>query len=313
MTPPLTLVLLAAGRSTRYGKPKQVAPLGPTGASLTVYTIVDALRAGFTRVVLVTNRALHPLLEAHVREQLGGDAPVDWALQELDAIPAPLAHLAATRSKPWGTAQAILAAAPRVDGPFAVANADDWYGPEAFEALAERLLELQKPPGTGSECLGLTVGYPMEVTLSPFGGVSRGWLIADEGGRVERVVELREVRRAGFDLMVGVDPEGRPAQVASGTPASMNLWGFHPCIFELLEEAFEEFLETEGADGFSEFALSNAVDIFLAAGTLRLSLLPAGQRWFGVTHPGDTEAVSARLEALHEEGTYSIPLVNSPG
>lgn len=312
MTPPLTLVLLAAGRSIRYGRPKQLAPLGPTGASLTVYTVVDALRAGFGKVVIVTNRAVRPLLEEHIREQLGEGIPLEWAHQRLDDVPAPLAHLAATRSKPWGTAHAILAAAPLVDGPFAVANADDWYGPEAFGELSRRLAELQAR-SSEEGCPGFTVGYPMEVTLSPFGGVSRGWIKADPRGRVESVVELREVRRAGLELMVGVDPEGRPAQVEAGTPASMNLWGFRPCVFELLDDAFYEFLETEGADGFSEFALSNAVDIFLEAGSLQLTLLPAGRRWFGVTHPGDTESVATRLEALHAEGTYSIPLVKTLG
>jgi dTDP-glucose pyrophosphorylase len=237
------------------------------------YTLVDGLRSGFERVVVVTNRSLRPALEDHLARQLSRDLPVQWCYQELDDLPEDLVHLAASRRKPWGTGQAVLAAANRLEGAFAVANADDWYGPE--------------------------------------GGVSRGWIEADDEGRVRRVVELFEVRRGGREGMLGVDPEGKQVSVPPGTPASMNLWGFRPCILPLLREGFRSFLLERGSDDATEYALSTAVDQLLDQGTLSLHLLPEGRRWFGVTHPQDTESVRSRLEALHGDGTYSTPLKDS--
>jgi hypothetical protein len=304
-----SLVLLAAGRSTRYGTPKQLAPLGPDGESLTAYLVVDALRAGFGRIVVVTSRELQPRLEAHLQAVLGEGLPVDWAIQELEMLPDELRHLGGDRAKPWGTAQAILAAAPLLRGAFGVANADDWYGPEAVRALASALSSMGEgtPSASGSRpdpCPAVAVGYPMRVTLSPSGGVSRGWITADTAGRIRRVLELRDVRSAGQGRILGVDPEGLPVAVPPDTPASMNLWGFHPCLLSLLQEAFRVFLLESGADLVSEFALSTAVDRLLEAEALDLRLIPEGRRWFGVTHPGDADTVARKLEALHADGTY---------
>lgn len=337
------LVLLAAGRSTRYGAPKQVAPLGPGGASLTAYTVLDALRAGFAEVVVVTDRNLQPGIRAHLAQTLGGELPLRWAFQAPDDVPPGLAHLAAGRRKPWGTAQAVLAAGPHLPTPFGVANADDWYGPEALAELARVLSSFEDFPTTPSlrapeaseapeavhtegrrtgdsgggdasrVCPAVAVGYPMEATLSPSGGVSRGWIKADAEGRVQRVLELREVRAGSGGRMLGVDPDGHPVVVPPGTPASMNLWGFHPCLLPRLDEVFHSFLLEMGADGTSEFALSNAVDQLLEEGFLQLRLIPGGKRWFGVTHPGDAESVSRRLEALHQDGTYATPLSRTLG
>jgi hypothetical protein len=270
------------------------------------YTLVDGLRSGFERVVVVTNRSLRPALEDHLARQLSRDLPVQWCYQELDDLPEDLVHLAASRRKPWGTGQAVLAAANRLEGVFAVANADDWYGPEALAPLARWLMNEDRDP-----CSAATVGYPMEATLSPNGGVSRGWIEADDEGRVRRVVELFEVRRGGREGMLGVDPEGKQVSVPPGTPASMNLWGFRPCILPLLREGFRSFLLERGSDDATEYALSTAVDQLLDQGTLSLHLLPEGRRWFGVTHPQDTESVRSRLEALHGDGTYSTPLKDS--
>ncbi|UCC26643.1 MAG: NTP transferase domain-containing protein [Gemmatimonadales bacterium] len=306
MTDLPVLVLLAAGRSTRYGQPKQLAPLGPGGASLMAYTLVDGFRSGFGRAVVITSRDLRPRLEAHLASKLGANLPIDWCHQDLDDLPDDLSHLASRRRKPWGTGHAVLSAADQLSAPFAVANADDWYGPEAWAALARWL---QRPPPEG--CSAATVGYPMEATLSPSGGVSRGLIEADPSGQVRRVVELMEVRRGGAGGMLGIDPEGRQIRVPAGTPASMNLWGFHPCVLPLLREGFRSFLTERGSDDSTEYALSTAVDRLLEDGALSLHLLSHGRRWFGVTHMQDTEGVQARLEALHREGTYSTPLKDS--
>ncbi|MDT8340811.1 MAG: NTP transferase domain-containing protein [Longimicrobiales bacterium] len=334
-----TLVLLAAGRSTRFGAPKQLAPLGPGGASLLAYTVVDALRAGFGSVVAVTTRSLLGPLQDHLAQHLGGGVPVQWACQRLDDLPPALCNLAATRSRPWGTAHALLAAEPHVADAFGVANADDWYGPDALAALARTLSGPSGPaapvegagrlgppertqdspgrrdsdaraPETSGEypCAAVVVGYPMEGTLSPGGGVSRGWIRTGPGDAVVRVVELREVRRGTEGRLLGVDPEGRPVSVPPGSAASMNLWGFQRCLLAELRQAFHTFLVERGADAAAEFALSQAVDQLLEEGRLRLRLLPANSPWFGVTHPGDADPVRQRLEGLHRDGTYATPL-----
>jgi hypothetical protein len=160
-------------------------------------------------------------------------------------------------------------------------------------------------------CPAVAVGYPMEATLSPSGGVSRGWITADSAAVIRRVVELRDVRSGAGGRILGVDPEGHPVSVPAGTPASMNLWGFHPCMLGLLRVAFHAFLLESGADGTGEFALSTAVDRLLDEDRLTLRLMDAGRRWFGVTHPGDADWVSRSLEALHRDGTYSTPLAGS--
>lgn len=315
----LSFLILAAGKSTRYGRPKQIDPLGPTGASIMAYTVVDALRAGFQRVILVTSTELKPQLDAHLRDTVGRDLPITWVIQRREQLPTGLRHLATSRRRPWGTGQAVLAAAPHLDTPFAVANADDWYGPGALEALARVLGELPEPgeeaPGDPQEprCAGVAVGYPMEATLSRYGGVSRGWIQTGPGRRIARVLELEQVRRSAGRGMVGFDPEGATVPVPPGAPASMNLWGFQPCILPLLEEGFREFLLEFGGDSSREYPLSTAVDGLLHEGRLALWLVPDGRRWFGVTYPDDADAVSGELERLHREGVYTSPLSASLG
>ncbi|MEJ2539654.1 MAG: NTP transferase domain-containing protein [Gemmatimonadota bacterium] len=301
------LILLAAGRSTRFGRPKQLEPLGPGGASLTVYTVADALRAGFGSVVVVTRPELRSRLADHLGDQLGPDLPVTWVLQDVTDLPQEHGHLAAAREKPWGTAHAILACRRQLDGAFGIANADDWYGPEALRALATALARLPAPP----PCPGVLVGYPMGATLPPDGsGVSRG-LVQTRGDEVQRVVELREVAPAGVEEdgsptpeLSGRDPRGRIVSVSRSDRASMNLWGFGICALPLLEQGFSRFLTRYGTEPGAEFALSTAVDGLLEDGSMTLRLLPGGRRWFGVTHPGDVDWVRERLRALHADGTY---------
>lgn len=308
-----TLLILAAGRSTRYGRPKQLDPLGPTGASLMAYTVVDALRAGFARLVIVTASALRTDLDQHLRDTVGRDLPITWVYQRIDDLPSRLVHLATSRRKPWGTGQAVVAADGALDGPFAVANADDWYGPAALEALAGALRAMPGDLNGDERCPGVAIGYPMETTLSRYGGVSRGWIQLEDGDRIRHVLELTQVRASAGTGMVGFDPEGASVPIPRGAPASMNLWGFHPCVLPLLDQAFEDFLLEYGGDSSREFPLSTAVDRLLESGDLELRMIPAGRRWFGVTHPDDAERVSVELEALHKKGLYANPLGKTLG
>lgn len=290
------LVLLAAGLSRRYGSPKQLDPVGPGGAALPAYTVADALAAGFAEVVVVTRPELQGLISNHLRQVLGPGAPIRWALQRLDDLP-PAYAVPSGRLRPWGTGHAVLAAAPAVAGQaFGVANADDWYGPEALMALAQFL----RDAGPGQACL---VGYPLSVTLSPHGGVSRG-RIRHDGSRVTDVEECTDVARTAEGELQGRDPSGRQVILDPQEPVSMNLWGLPPDAPALLATAFRAFLQSgPGAD--AEFLLSQALGALAGSGALSLRLLPAGRRWFGVTHPEDRPEVVAQLAALHDDGTYA--------
>ncbi|HSM06653.1 MAG TPA: NTP transferase domain-containing protein [Longimicrobiales bacterium] len=298
------LVLLAAGRSSRYGRPKQLDPLGPGGASLTAYTVLDALRAGFGSVVLVVRPDLEGSLSAHLSEQLGPDLPLAWVHQELGDLPEGFGDLVPGRKKPWGTAQAVLAARKRLHGPFGVANADDWYGPEALSALRSALADLPPEP----PCPAVLVGFPMRATLPPSGdGVSRG-RVEVAGGEVRTVVELHQVATRPDGRLSGRTGAGDEVAVAADDWASMNLWGFGRCGIDVLADGFTDFLEAEGADPGAEYALSTAVGDLLARDAMSLRLVPEGRRWFGVTHPGDAPWVRERLQELHDDGTYGPSL-----
>lgn len=294
---PLRLVLLAAGASTRYGRPKQLDPLGPGGAALPAYTLVDALAAGFGEVVVVTSPHLHAPLAGHVARVAGPDLPLSWVHQRVDP----------GRDRPWGTGHAVLEAASAVaGGPFGVANADDWYGPEALRALAAFLHSARAGGSTPEGCL---VTYPLAATLSPHGGVSRA-RVQHRDGLVTAVEEITEVEAgsgaATESAITGLDATGHRVRLDARAQVSMNLWGLPAEAPALLRPTFDAFLRATDAptDPPAEFRLSDALGELVAAGALTVHLVPAGRRWFGVTHPGDRAHVRARLAALHDEGAY---------
>jgi dTDP-glucose pyrophosphorylase len=287
----LSLVVLAAGMSSRYGRPKQLEPVGPSGETLLDYDLFDALRAGFGPVVLVIRRELEADVRAHVADRWA-DVDVRYAFQEIDP----------NRRKPWGTAHAVLAASRVVDAPFAACNADDFYGANAFAALAAHLSAGRGPS---------LVAYRMGDTLSPHGGVSRAVCETDGSGALQALTELREVRAAD-GVARGVDPAGRPREVALEVPVSMNLWGFSAAIVPLLDEGFARFAERHRADQDAEYPLSTAVHDLVTAGRTGVAVLRAGEGWMGITHPGDREPVAARLRTLVGEHRYPSPL-SPPG
>ena len=293
---PPRLVLLAAGASRRFGRPKQLEPVGPGGATLPAYAIVDALAAGFARVVVVTSPELAAPLGAGLRQLVGVDAPLEIAVQRSE------------RARPWGTAHAVLAATEALDGrPFGVANGDDWYGPEAFRALHRFL----SGAGPGEACL---VGYPAEATLSEHGGVSRGRVLADDGGRVISVEECHDVHRDAEGRLTGRNATGDAVEFAPDDPVSMNLWGFPASALDLLAARFERFRESPaGRAPDAEFLLSDEVGALARAGAVSLTLVPGGRRWFGLTHAGDVEHVRARLAELHAAGCYRWNTFLEPG
>jgi hypothetical protein len=294
-------VILAAGVGSRYGGPKQIEPLGPAGATLLDYSIYDAVRAGFETVVLVIREDLEAAVRATigVRWGKGGGVPLCYARQRLDDLPAGL-PLPPARTKPWGTGHAVLAAASEVSGPFAVVNADDFYGRDAFLRTAAFLAagHAGESPGTFAN-----IAYPLRDTLSAAGGVNRAVCRADEGGWLETVEEVVDIRRLGEGAYEGSDPRGRPVRLAADALVSMNLWAFTPAVFAALRRGFAEFLRQDTAGG-SEFLISHGIRDAVRRGEARVRLLGTHSRWLGVTYPDDRPRVEAALRQLVAAGEY---------
>jgi hypothetical protein len=290
----ITLVILAAGRGSRYGGLKQLEPIGPRGATLMDYTIHDAVRAGVDRVVLVVPPGLSPVFLSHLGEQFGRKVDVHCIAQTIEAVPHGF-PIPPERAKPWGTAHAVLITTPLVDGPFLVANADDFYGASSYALLCEHL--------RGRPDVGAVVGYPLHATLSPYGGVSRGICEPDANGFVARVREVRHIR-AVQGVLEGRTEVGDRLTFHGDEIVSMNLWGFGSAILPTLESEFARFLETDGADPGAEFLLPAVANRHIAAGSLRLTVLLSDAAWFGMTFPEDTPRVRRQIAELVSTGHY---------
>ena len=294
----MTLLVLAAGVGSRYGGLKQLEPVGPGGATLMDYTIFDAVRAGFQQVVIVVSRET----EAEIRKHMDGGAArrteVLYARQELEALPD---GFTATedRSKPWGTGQAVLMAAPILDGPFVVANADDHYGREAIAALADFLAQ---PTPISGPVQWAMVSYRLADTLPPSGSVSRALCLQDKDGWLTGLQEILAIQRNG-DVARWVDAGGVGHITPLSTLVSMNLWGFTPDLLGHLEDAFKEFLAAEPGPK-DEFYLPVAVAEAVKAGTAKVKVLPEGGRWCGMTSLKDRETTATALRELVGQGVY---------
>jgi hypothetical protein len=312
-TPPLTkpaLVVLAAGMGSRFGGLKQIEPVGAHGEIVLDYAVHDALRAGFGRLVFVIRREIEADFRAVVEPRLAGRVPIDYVFQSIDDLPPPWT-VPPGRAKPWGTGHAVRACRDAIRGPFAVINADDIYGPPAFEILAGALAALETAAGEigSGEVESGTVGnrhvlvaFDLGRTLSPHGGVSRGVCAVDADGKLTGVVERSgiEAHAAGARY-----PEnGGWRTLAADTPVSMNMWGFSPHLFEHLDQAFERFLRESGDDPAAEFQLPTVIDELVRGGTAEVHVLRTTAAWLGVTHPADRAAVAAGLRELVDAGLY---------
>jgi len=294
----LTLLVLAAGLSTRYGELKQLVPVGPSGEALMDYGIYDAVRAGFNKVVLVTRRELEGALREHVERVFGDAIEVAVAYQELDALPEGFA-LVSGRHKPWGTGHAVLAAAAEVNEPFVAINADDFYGADAFAALGDFLREAAGSEGNEFAA----AGYSILDTLSPHGGVSRAVCEVDTDGYLVRVTEVKKIAEAD-GVLAGVTVEGERYVLSGDETISMNIWAATSSAFPLLHEQFARFLEEHGADADAEFLLSTAVNDLIASGGVRVKVIPTGGPWLGITYQEDRPYVEGKLRELVEAGHY---------
>lgn len=286
-----SLVILAAGLSSRFGAPKQLEAVGPGGALLFEYSIHDALGAGIGRVVLVVSPGVEDALRHHLEPRYPG-IDIRFAIQEA-------ARRSDGSTKPWGTGHAVLAATSVLDGPFVVANADDYYGPAGYRALAGLL----GAPAPGPVPHWGMVGYPLSATLSPHGGVSRAICEVDEDFRVTRTIEILDVRDTP-DGIRGRTLDGGVATLTGAEWVSMSLWGFTPEALPLLQTRFDAFLAERAGELGAEFLLTAAVDDILAQNQATLRLFPSPDPWFGMTHPADRDAVRGRIGELVERGLY---------
>ena len=296
------LVIMAAGLGSRYGGNKQVDGVGPRGEMLMEYSIYDAVRAGFTKVVFIIKPDMRELMDRlwgdrTLITKTGEPLEVCYAMQDFTSIP-DYYTIPAGRTKPFGTAHAVLCARPYLSEPFCVINADDYYGVSAYETILQKLLTL-KPTGEGA-----MVGYRLKNTVSDNGTVSRGVCQLDSGS-------LRKVKET---LKIKKYPDGRitdtenPAQEVPLDPesvVSMNFWGFTPWIFEEMEAYFHTFLrELAPEEQKAECLLPVLVDRLITAGRLDVAVLQTDAVWFGVTYQEDRPVVEQALKALHENGTY---------
>ena len=298
-----TLVVLAAGMGSRYGGLKQVDPVGPSGETILDYSVFDAVRAGFGKVVFVIRRDFEAEFKEKVGSKYGGIVPVDYAFQDIADLPAPY-KVPEGRSKPWGTAHAIRSARGVVAEPFAAINADDFYGRDAFSRLGAFLT------GGGGADDGkfhfAMVGYRLDLTLSDNGSVARG-VCEVKDGMLASVTEMTKLVRAPGGAENRED-EAAPVRLAGDTRVSMNLWGFTPGLFAALEERFPAWLAANGSAPKTEWYIPFVVDELIREGRADVAVLPTDSRWFGVTYREDKPFVAEEIGKLVTAGEYPANL-----
>ena len=299
-----TLVVLAAGMGSRYGGLKQVDPVGPSGEAILDYSVFDAVRGGFGKVVFVIRRDIEREFREKVGSKYAGVVSVDYCFQDLADLPSPFA-VPEGRSKPWGTAHAVRAARTVVKGPFAVINADDFYGRDAFAKLGAFLRgEAQAP---GAKMRFAMVGYRLDRTLSENGSVARGVCEVSPEGKLLQVTEMTKLVR-GESAAENLENPDSPVNVPFDARVSMNLWGFAPGLFAALEERFPKWLATKGAEPKSEWYIPFVVDEMIREGEAEVSVLPTDSSWFGVTYREDRPFVVGEIAKLVGQGEYPVRL-----
>ncbi len=323
-----TVVVLAAGMSTRYGRLKQLEPVGPEGEALLDYTVFDARRAGFSRIVLIIREELEESFRAHIASRWPSDLDIVFHHQKPEALPGSriregdgsrLARLLQGRRKPWGTAHALLSARELLPDPFVVLNADDFYGYSAFSLGASLIGSGMAPNPWDPPAFGL-VAYTLVDTLTRNGGVSRGICTVDPDGWLEGVEEALDVKQEGVSI-VGSTLSGEDLRLSGREPVSTNFWILAPGIFSYLEAGFWDFLvaltlqsrEAEGSESPTttrepEFLIPTQVNCLLESGKARVRVFPSSDRFLGITHPQDWDWVASGLRALTEAGHYPAPL-----
>ena len=290
-----TLLILAAGIGSRYGGVKQMDEIGPSGESIIDYSVFDAIRAGFGKVVFVLNPKIEKDFKAIYEQRLSGKIETAYVLQELDNIPEDVSFTP-ERVKPWGTGHAVLAAKEVIDTPFAVINADDFYGRQAFEVLRNFLSQLNN-----DETRYAMVGYQLKNTLSENGSVSRG-ICSTKEGLLTNVVERTKIYQT--DGQIVFEENGREIPITGNSLVSMNFWGFTPKYFVQSEAWFVDFIRENARQLKAEFYIPYVVNKLITQGDANVRVLESHDRWFGVTYQEDKAVTIARVRQMVREGRY---------
>ncbi len=301
----LTLVVLAAGMGSRFGGPKQIEAVGPSGEIILDYSVFDALRAGFSRIVFVVRDDVEAVLRRRLAPALTGRCSTAFVTQRLDDALSP-ELVPPTRVKPWGTAHAVLACREVVPGPFVAVNADDFYGADAFRRIASFLSEA-RGPASGRNAL---VGYSLAATLTKHGTVSRGVCEVDGAGRLTSIVECHGVGMRKDEI--GYESAGIWRAIPGDAVASMNFWGLDPSVFSLLKDEFAAFLATH-PDDKEEYRLPTAIGRLMDRGKIGVRVLRTDSAWLGVTHREDLVWVREAIRARVAAGEYPSPLWGGSG
>ena len=285
----ITLLVMAAGMGSRYGGLKQLEAVGPGGETIIDYSVYDAIRAGFNKVVFIIRKDFEQEFTSKITDKYAGKIQVEFAFQDLHDLPDGFT-CPEGREKPWGTGHAILTVADLIHEPFVAINGDDFYGLESFEVVAKYY---QSGRGTFS-----MVAFQLDKTLSEFGGVTRG-LCTVKDGLLDTVIETGELRQSDHGIS-----SDRDIELDGNEPVSMNVWGFTPDLFDYLQSMFVDFLEKEGNEMKSEYLIPFVVNDLIRSGQEKVHVLRSNAAWFGVTYKKDRTFVLGEIQKLIQMGVY---------
>ena len=299
----LSLLILAAGMGSRYGSLKQLDQMGPSGETVMDYSVFDAMRAGFDRVIFVIRRDFEEEFKNVIGKRYDGKVKIEYAFQDINDLPGNF-KCPEGRVKPWGTGHAVYAARHLLNEPFAVINADDFYGRDSYKQLAE-YLSAPPAPCKGRGCIA---SFILSNTLSENGSVSRGICSSDNDGHLTKVVENTKIYRRADGKVVSLMEDGSEVELTGNEPASMNSWGFMPEMVGEIEKLFIDFLKVNGNELKSEFYLPGVVDSLINCGKAEIAMRYSKDSWFGVTYKEDRPLVQAALKRLVDSGAYPAKL-----
>ncbi len=295
-----TLLILAAGLGSRYGSLKQIEPVGPNGEAIIDYSVYDAIRAGFGKVVFVIKKDIENDFRESLLKRFENKIETGYVFQELDMLPEGYS-LPSDRKKPWGTAHALMAAEGNIDTPFAAINADDFYGLEAFTGIEKFLSE--RSVSDTDYCM---IGYKLKNTLSEHGTVSRGVCKTDQNNFLVGITEITKIQRES-GMIIYYDND-KPQNLPEDSIVSMNMWGFTPVVFKQLKELFTSFLNKNINDPRAEYFIPTPVDRLIREGRAKVKVIDCDASWFGITYKEDRDAVRKSILKKIEEGVYPASL-----
>ncbi len=291
-----TLVVLAAGMGSRYGGLKQMDEFGPNGEAIIDYSIYDAIEAGFGKVVFIVREHFLDVFKETFDRKIGGRIELQYVTQELNKLPEGLEY-PESRVKPWGTAHAVQMAKDVVSGPFAVINADDFYGRDAYVTLANYLTS----DTSKNYCI---VAYYLKNTLSDHGNVNRGVASMNEGNKLVEIVECTKIARNEDGSVTYPGKDGNPVELDENDIVSMNMMGFKPSYFDYCEDMLVDFIKERGHEEKSELYIPLLLDRLIKSDKLSVDVLNTTSSWFGVTYPDDKPMVVEKLNELIKNGVY---------